>query len=325
MAANDDPFRLSSPQVFLIRMIVFLILVGFAVLILYRQIQTAFAANPALNSLIFAVLAIGIILGLRQVVRLFREIRWVNAMRKPDPKAKPPILLSPVAAVLGQDGANKTISTLTLRAILDSVGARLDESRELARYLTGLLIFLGLLGTFWGLLGTVASIASVIKSMQVTGDAGAMFDDLKNGLAAPIAGMSVSFASSLFGLAGSLVLGFLDLQAGQAQNRFFTQLEDNLATMSSDVTIEGEGSARMPAGLQAALDKIAAGADQSNARAATVAMANLAEGIQGLVQHMRSEQQLIRDWVEAQATQSNETLRLLERLAAETSREKELR
>ena len=299
----------------------FLILVGFVGLILYRQIQTAFLANPALNGLIFGVAVIGVILGLRQVVRLFREVRWVNALRLPSATAPTPILLAPLATVFKQGAHDATISTLTLRAILDAVGSRLDESRELARYLTGLLIFLGLLGTFWGLLQTVGSISTVIQSMQVTGDAGAMFDDLKNGLAAPISGMSVSFTSSLFGLSGSLVLGFLDLQAGQAQNRFFTELEDNLSTLTTEAAGGDSGVAAMPPGIQVALDKIAASADQSNSRAATAAMATLAEGIQGLVQHMRSEQQLIRDWVEAQSTQSNETRRLLERMV----REKELR
>ena len=323
MASNGDPLRLSSPRIFLVRIVVFLILVGFVALILYQQIAGAFLANPALNALIFCVLLIGIILGLRQVIRLFREVRWVNALDNPEANPPAPVLLAPVAVLVGPNIGTRSISTLTLRAVLDSVGARLDESRELARYLTGLLIFLGLLGTFWGLLQTVGSIANVIRSMQVTGDAGAMFDDLKNGLAAPIAGMSVSFTSSLFGLAGSLVLGFLDLQAGQAQNRFFTELEDKLAGVTAESGIAGEqsGTITIPASLQAALDKIAASTDQSNARAATVAMANLAEGIQGLVQHMRSEQQLIRDWVEAQASQSNEMRRLLERL----TREKELR
>lgn len=322
MASNGDPLRLSSPRIFLVRIVVFLILIGFLALILYRQIAVAFMANPALNALILGVLIVGILLGLRQVIRLFREIRWVNAMRQPGASVPAPLLLAPMATILGQDATARTMSPLTLRAILDSVGSRLDESRELARYLTGLLIFLGLLGTFWGLLGTVGSIAGVIRSMQATGDAGAMFDDLKNGLAAPIAGMSVSFTSSLFGLSGSLVLGFLDLQAGQAQNRFFTELEDNLSVLAADAALlDQPGALSVPRSLQAALDKIAAGADQSNARAATVAMANLAEGIQGLVQHMRSEQQLIRDWVEAQAEQTNETRRLLERL----TREKELR
>ena len=321
MASHGDPLRLSSPRVFLVRIVVFLILVGFVALILYRQIQTAFLANPALNGLIFGVASIGVILGLRQVVRLFREVRWVNALRFPSVNPPQPILLAPLATVFKPGIDEPAISTLTLRAILDAVGSRLDESRELARYLTGLLIFLGLLGTFWGLLQTVGSISNVIQSMQVTGDAGSMFDDLKNGLAAPISGMSVSFTSSLFGLSGSLVLGFLDLQAGQAQNRFFTELEDTMSVFTTEAAGGEAGPTPLPTTMQAALEKIAAGTDQSNSRAATAAMATLAEAIQGMIQHMRSEQQLIRDWVEAQANQSNETRRLLERMV----REKELR
>ena len=224
----------------------------------------------------------------------------------------------------GADGRLRSLSTQTMRAILDSIGTRLDESREIARYLTGLLIFLGLLGTFWGLLETVASISGVIKSMQSNGDSSVMFDDLKNGLAAPISGMSVSFTSSLFGLAGSLILGFLDLQAGQAQNRFYNELEDKLSSFASESAADEEApqvAAMLPPDLRAALDKIAVSAENSTGtRASTAAMANLAEGIQALVQHMRSEQQLIRDWVESQADQNNEMRNLLQRL----SREKEL-
>ncbi|UDL96441.1 flagellar motor protein MotA [Lichenihabitans sp. PAMC28606] len=318
MAQANRSLRLSSPHVFLLRMVVFLILAGFVALILYRQIATAFMANPGLNGLILGVLLIGIILGLRQVIRLMPEIRWANGLvGVGKPGSRPPVLLAPMASTFGEGDGFRSISTLTLRALLDSVGTRLDESREIARYLTGLLIFLGLLGTFWGLLETVGSISGVIKSMGGSGDAAVMFDDLKNGLAAPIAGMSVSFTSSLFGLAGSLILGFLDLQAGQAQNRFYNELED-LLSASTDNTFNPETiSTAIPPDLRAALDKIAASTDQSNSRAATVAMANLAEGIQGLVLHMRSEQQLIRDWVEAQASRDGEIRNLLERLTTE--------
>jgi hypothetical protein len=200
------------------------------------------------------------------------------------------------------------------------VGTRLDEAREVARYLTGLLIFLGLLGTFWGLLETVGSIGGVIKSMQTGADAAVMFDDLKNGLSAPIAGMSISFTSSLFGLAGSLVLGFLDLQAGQAQNRFYNELEDNLtANTLTDVSSLGALSGQDGAilDLKAAVDKIALAGDQSHARATSIAIANLADGIQNLVHHMRSEQQMIRDWVEAQAAQNQEIQGLLKRFSSD--------
>jgi hypothetical protein len=139
------------------------------------------------------------------------------------------------------------------------------------------------------------------------GDASLMFDELKNGLAAPIAGMSIAFTSSLFGLAGSLVLGFLDLQAGQAQNRFYTELEDFLSAGAVDPTLGGTTFSTL---TTSAID-----ADAS--RASTAAMANLAEGIQGLVKHMRAEQQQIREWVEAQAEQQREMRKVLDRLASE--------
>jgi hypothetical protein len=312
MASDRDIHRLSPPRIYLVRMLIFLLLAGFLTLILYKQILIAFMANPGLNALIIFVLFIGIILAIRQVWRLIPEVRWVNALRTGDAAdVRQPVLLAPMARLIG-DGPNATgITTGTLRAILDSVGSRLDESREIARYLTGLLVFLGLLGTFWGLLETVGSIGNVIKSLRAGNDATVMFDDLKNGLAAPIAGMSIAFTSSLFGLAGSLVLGFLDLQAGQAQNRFYNELEDNLSATASDpsafVTAAG-----LPPGLSEAISNLSAGSNDS--RAGTAAMANLAEGVQGLVKHMRSEQQMIRDWVEAQSEQQRELQATLQRL-----------
>ena len=324
MATKDDPYKLSSPRIFLVNMLAFLIIVGFVALVLHREILRAFNANPGLNGTIFALLFIGILLALRQVVRLFREVRWVNALPQGTAgQVRRPILLAPMATLLADRPAGGFISTLTLRTILDSIGSRLDEAREVSRYLTGLLIFLGLLGTFWGLLTTVGSIGDVIKSMQTGADAAVMFDDLKNGLARPLAGMSISFTSSLFGLAGSLILGFLDLQAGQAQNRFYNELEDNLtANTATDGALEmaSPDGAALPRDLRAAIDKIAMSADQSHARANSIALANLADGIQGLVQHMRSEQQMIRDWVEAQAEQGQELKAVLKRLAAEAER-----
>ena len=309
MAADKDSYRLSSPHIFLVRMIVFLVLIGFVALILQRQIIVAFMANPGLNGLILGVLFIGILLALRQVARLFPEIRWVNALRQGDgARLREPVLLAPVSLILGEGLARRAISALTLRAVLDSVGTRLDESREIARYLTGLLVFLGLLGTFWGLLETVGSIGNVIKSMQTGADSAVMFDDLKTGLAAPIAGMAVSFTSSLFGLAGSLVLGFLDLQAGQAQNRFFTELEDSLSLDVIDAPLDTRAAADARS--------LAAVSEPTNARAATAAIANLAEGVQGLVHHMRQEQQQIRDWVEAQAATQRDLKAAIDRLTA---------
>ncbi len=317
MDSTHPVYKISSPRIFLLRILVFLALAGFLALILYQQIKIAFFANPGLNGLILFVLFIGILLGIRQVVRLFPEIHWVNALNGIGTPGRAPVLLAAAAALLADKSGKDAITTSTLRVILDSVGARLDEARETARYLTGLLIFLGLLGTFWGLLQTVHSISDVIGAMQAKGDPSSMFDSLKEGLRLPIAGMSVSFTSSLFGLSGSLILGFLDLQAGQAQNRFYTELEDALSARTFEPA-PSEGVA--PTQLEGALAKINAGVDQSQNRAAAVAMANLAEGIQGLVQHMRGEQQMIRDWVEAQAAQQAEIRKLLERLARESER-----
>src|SRR5207248_862692 len=212
MAKDLDPLKLSSPRIFLVRMLVFLILCALIVVVLNRQIWGAFLANPGLNALIIGVLLIGIVLAFRQVIRLFPEVNWVNSFRLADPGLaleRPPVLLAPMAAILGDRMGRMAISSQMMRGILDSIATRLDEARDLSRYMTGLLIFLGLLGTFWGLIDTVSSVGGVLEGLKVGGDAGAVFDALKEGLAAPLAGMGISFSSSLFGLAGSLMLGFL--------------------------------------------------------------------------------------------------------------------
>src|SRR6267154_6626206 len=244
MTQDLDPLKLSSPRIFLIRMVVFLILCSLIVVVLNKQMLVAFMANPGLNALIVGVLLIGIALAFRQVIRLFPEVNWVNSFRLADPGLaleRPPVLLAPMAAMLGDRMGRMAISSQIMRGILDSIAARLDEARDLSRYMTGLLIFLGLLGTFWGLIDTVSSVGKVIENLKVGGDAGAVFDSLKEGLAAPLAGMGISFSSSLFGLAGSLVLGFLDLQTSQAQNRFYTDLEDWLSTTVHDLSGVGDG------------------------------------------------------------------------------------
>src|SRR6202140_226840 len=214
MAQDIDPFKLSSPRIFLVRMLVFLILCSLVVVVLYRQIWTAFLANPGLNALIIGVLLTGILLAFRQVIRLFPEIAWVNSFRLADPGLaveRPPVLLAPMAAILGDQAGRMAISSQTMQGLLDSIATRLDEARDMSRYMTGLLVFLGLLGTFWGLIETVGSVGKVIEGLKVGGDAAAMFDSLEGGLAPPLGGMGISFSSSLFGLAGSLILGFLAL------------------------------------------------------------------------------------------------------------------
>jgi hypothetical protein len=310
MAQDPDIRLLTSPRIFLVGMAAFLALVGFVVLILYQQIALAFSANPGLNGLILGVLAIGALFTFRQVIRLFREIRWVNSLTGAQTGAAPtPMLLAPMAAMLNAGAGARGLSTITTRAILDSIATRLDEGRELSRYLVGLLVFLGLLGTFWGLLETVHSIAGVIDSMKTGVDTASMFDALKTGLSAPISGMSVSFTSSLFGLASSLVLGFLDLQAGQAQNRFYSEFEEFLASHVQTAPL----AEAMPEGPIIAQGAQPAIESQRDAKA----IATLAEGIQALVSHMRTEQQQIRDWVDAQAVQQEDIGRLLRRLLDE--------
>ena len=325
---ETDPFKLSSPRIFLVRMLVFLVLLGLLAFILYRPIWQAFLANPGLNALIIVVLLIGIILSFRQVLRLFPEIAWVNGFRLADPslaRGRSPVLLAPMAAILGERGGRMAISPQIMKSLLDSIATRLDEARDTSRYMTGLLVFLGLLGTFWGLIETVGSVGGVIQNLKVGGDAAAMFDSLRDGLAAPLGGMGISFSSSLFGLAGSLVLGFLDLQSGQAQNRFYVDLEDWLSTTVRDLAEHpappAAATSGMTAEVRSAMDKLREViAETGSSKAATNAMANLAEAIQGLVHHMRQEQQMIRNWADAQAEQNGEVRRLLEIIARETTR-----
>jgi hypothetical protein len=316
-----EPTKLSSPRIFLVRMLVFLVLCVLVAIVLYKQIVVAFFANPGLNALIGLVLLVGIILTFRQVIRLYPEVSWVNSFRIADPGLaldRRPTLLAPMAAILGRERTGRmAISQQTMRHLLDSIATRLDEARDISRYMTGLLVFLGLLGTFWGLIETVGSVGKVIDGLKVGGDAGALFDTLKEGLAAPLGGMGISFSSSLFGLAGSLILGFLDLQSSQAQNRFYTDLEDWLASTVRDISggeavVAGAGTGE----IQGALERLRTAVEEGGGnRNTTTAMANLAEAIQGLVAHMRTEQQMIREWADGQGEQNREIRKLLERLA----------
>lgn len=260
-----DQVALTRPGRFLVRMSVFLIFVLIVVGLLRAPIIDAFLANPVLNALIGAALITGIVYIYRQVSLIGSEVRWMeNFAAAPDAKSKksapPANLLAPMAAMMREGHEPRTLSAVSTRSILDSVAARLDEARDISRYMIGLLVFLGLLGTFWGLLQTISAVGDTINSLSVgTGDAAQMFDDLKAGLAAPLEGMGTAFSSSLFGLAGSLVLGFLDLQAGSAQNRFFNELEEwlsartTLSAGSTTVTVEGDSAGVAPSSYLSAL------------------------------------------------------------------------
>jgi len=212
------------------------ILIIAVVFFLQNFIIKAFLANLAINSIILSVLIFGCLFILNQVLKLFKEVRWVNNFQNGDLNAdigSPPILLAPMATMMLDHQHTISLSTTSMRSLLDSIASRLDEAREYSRYMIGLLIFLGLLGTFWGLLMTIDSISQTIGSLNLNGEQpSAMFEELKQGLEAPLSGMAIAFSSSLFGLSGSLILGFLDLIYNQAQNRFYNELEEWLSTVT---------------------------------------------------------------------------------------------
>ncbi len=319
-----NPHKLTSPMIFFWIMVIFLIIVGFVAAILFRQAHAAFMSNPGLNGLIFGVLLIGILLVFNHVLGLRPEVRWFNSFRaagSADKVGRDPVLLAPMRALIGQRHS-MAISTTALRSILDSIATRLDESRDTSRYLIGLLVFLGLLGTFWGLLGTIGSINTVIQSLDAgTGSTDDVLSALKNGLSAPLSGMGTAFSTSLFGLSSSLILGFLDLQAGRAQNRFYTELENWLSSVtdvSSDRAVVTDSPAAAPVEeLRALTEQLSRlNQDGGTSQRTTAAMASLAEGIQGLVKNMRGEQQMLRDWIEAQQEEAKSMRKTLDKLSS---------
>ncbi len=319
-APTREETRFSRPLRYVIRALLFLALIGFLGFILQGGLVTAFMTNPGLNGLILGSLLVGVMIALRELWRIHSEARAATRLAA-DPGSAMIArqqVIAPLGGVLpALDGYSLAPSQAA--TVLESIAVRLDDGREVLRYLAGLLVFLGLLGTFWGLLDTVSSVGNVIKSLRTGAEAGVLFDELKAGLAAPLAGMGLSFSSSLFGIAGSLILGFLDLQVGQAQRRFRNEIETWLSTRTSTAPAMPGGAGMAGPGLADRFDKLSAAMAEggANNRAATQALANLAEGIQGLVQHMRSEQQLIRDWVEAQAAREKDLKRLIERLTAD--------
>ncbi len=315
---------MTRPNTYLLRMAAFLAVVLVVTILLSGALADAFASNPLLNGLIFLVLLVGIGWNLLNVQRLQPEVHWLETFQKQRSRLAalpPPRLLAPMASMLAarqaktREGQERfTLSAPAMRSLLDSLASRLDESRELSRYMTGLLIFLGLLGTFWGLLLTVAAVSDVIGGMSVgSGDLNALFDQLKTGLGKPLRGMGTAFSSSMFGLAGALVLGFLDLTAGQAQNRFFNELEEWLASLtrlsSGALGGDAEGGS-VPVYVQALLEQTAEnmenlqsilvrgedGRTQSNN-----AILALTEKIATLSDTMRTSQQLMMRIAETQA------------------------
>lgn len=257
---------MTNPKRYLTRMILFLVIVGVAIAFLTPALASAFMANAVLNGVILGALLVGIIHAFRSVRMLSPEVRWLENYQRDGmivDSETSPRLLAPMATMLGErKGDRLSLSTIAMRSLLDGIAMRLDESREISRYMVGLLVFLGLLGTFWGLTATVQSIGGVISGLSVaTGNVSGTLEELKTGLQAPLAGMGTAFSSSLFGLAGALILGFLALQAGQAQNRFYNDLEDWLSgqTKLGRGGIGGEGDQPVPAYIQALLEQTADG------------------------------------------------------------------
>ena len=299
---------MTSPQRFVVRMVLFILALAVMGIFLISPLERAFQANLFLNGIILGVLFLGIIYNLRQVLVLFPEVTWIELFRKNLPGlslARNPRLLAPMATMLGDRKDTLSLSAQSMRSLLDGIASRLDESRDLSRYTIGLLIFLGLLGTFWGLLETVGSIRNVISGLNVGGDdVTAVFSNLKRGLAAPLDGMGTAFSSSLFGLAGSLVLGFLDLQAGQAQNRFYNDLEEWLSSLTrlSSGALTTDGEASVPAYVQALLEQTAESLEnlqrtlvrgEENNIASSTNLIKLTDGLSTLGDQMRAEQNIL--------------------------------
>ena len=305
----------TQPSRYLYRMAVFLIMVAATVGLLFSGLRDAFMANAILNGVIIGVLFIGVVHAFRTVTMLRREVHWIESFRRESlsvSSAASPRLLAPMATMLGEHTGRISLSTVAMRSLLDGVAARLDESRETSRYMIGLLVFLGLLGTFWGLLQTVQAVGSVVGGLEIGGsDLNTAFGELKQGLQAPISGMGTAFSSSLFGLAGSLVLGFLELQGGQAQNRFFNDLEEWLSglTRLGSGVFSGEGEQSVPAYIQALLEQTADGLEglqrallrsEENRTDYSRNIFDLMQRISALTDQMSTEQTLMLKLAESQ-------------------------
>ncbi len=313
---------MTRPTLYLLRMFVFLAVVAGIVWFLRPVLIGAYGNNRPLNSFILLVLAGGIIWNFIQVLRLSPEVRWVEAVRQPRAGLTPPAsprLLAPMASMLAARNREQrlVLSTPAARSLLDSLANRLDESREVSRYVTGLLIFLGLLGTFYGLILTVGSVGDVISGMTIgNGDVQTMFDQLKLGLARPLHGMGTAFSGSMFGLAGALVLGFLDLTAGQAQTRFFNELEEWLASITrfSSGSVGVEGETAIPAYVQGLLEQTAenlealhtviARNEDSRARVGE-ALVEIANHMAGLSEMIRANQAALTRLADAERTRTD--------------------
>jgi len=325
---------MTRPGRYLVRMLAFLVLVAVGLFFIRGELERFFYANPFLNGLIIGILLIGALYTLRQVLVLWPEVAWIESYKRDRTlSGRGPRLLAPMATMLGErEGRRLRLTAGTTKTLLDSIGLRLDEGREISRYMIALLVFLGLLGTFWGLLETVDSIVKVIQGMFVTsGDSAEfakVFERFKSGLLGTLGGASTAFSVSLFGLGGSLILGFLDLQAGQAQNRFYTDLEDWLSGMTRISVLptdsSGDSFESVSSYLQALLEHTATTMDElsqtmvrgeAERTKASESVGALAERLGLLVEQLHTQQALLARLADTQI----ELKPILGRLAEEQS------
>ena len=245
---------------YILRILMFLILVSVALFFYINDLKNFFFTNQTLNSIILIVILCGIIYVLRQLLILVNELNWLNQLLKGSKtklSVKSPNLLKYLDTFLREQSGSLIFSQSSMKSIMESLDGRLAESREITRYLIGLSVFLGLLGTFWGLLETINSVAITVKSLDFSENTQKLFKVLKQGLEEPLSGMGTAFSSSLFGLGGSLILGFLDIQSGQAQNRFYNEVEERLSQKTKFTLInmdESERKSLPPAYLESLIE-----------------------------------------------------------------------
>ncbi len=300
---------MSRPTSRIMWMAVGLIAAALLVFLLLSDIAAAFWHNPALNTGILLVLLLGILFVFWQVLTLNADIDWIESFQRGQHAAVAlprPRLLVPLAAMIKDKvGSRLSLSATSLRSVLDGLQSRLDDGHEISRYLITLLILLGLLGTFWGLLGTINAVAEAIRNLAFSGaDPATMFEQLQTSLRAPLKGMGTAFSASLFGLAGSLLLGYLDLQAGQARNRFFVEVEDWL---SGQARLTGggpiaDGDQPIPVYIQALLEQTAEGLEnlqrsitrtEGDRAQANANFKAVADHLVALSDQLRAEQQVM--------------------------------
>ncbi len=304
---QDRKIEFSQPVRQIVLMVVVLALVAVGIFFLLGPIEAVFSANVWLNGFIAAVFVIGVLSCFWQALSLVRAVNWLEgfAIDRPGHEfVNPPRLLTSLASLLRDRRAREALTATSSRSLLDTVATRLDEQRDITRYIINLLILVGLLGTFWGLSQVVPGIVETMRSLSGTQDANTdsmqVFANLMAGLNSQLDGMGTAFASSLLGLAGSLVVGLLDLFAGHGQNRFYRELEEWLSSISRISLGGGDGEASVGALAVDALDRnagqieslVAALRDaEDRQRAADARLETLAAGLSGLVRALEEERE----------------------------------